>query len=427
MLTLDGNVIFTNTALTDDGDVWWEGMTDEPPAHAIDWRGEEWTPEKGTPASHPTPASPLPPPRTRPSPPNGRTPPACPSRPSSSAAGGRRSPHSSSSPSTGSTACSSARSWPRRPPPRPVGRPASCAETPSPCCPSCGYNMADYFGHWLKMGAAADPDKLPRIFYVNWFRKGANGRFLWPGYGENSRVLEWVFERVSGKGEAVETPDRLCADARRHRHGGTRRSATPTSRSSCGWTRRSGATRFPSSASTTPSSATGCPTRCAPRSTGSNSAWADVPRTSLAGRRPSGVARDRGVAGGASAPLPGHHASRDLRHLLAPGGDPAVGRRDDGLGVLGRRDRRAPGCGHGPSPRPPRRAPDARLAPGGGAGTDRRGARGARPGGGQRRLAGRLGPGGRAARGADRRTVARRSGDRHGRARASTATPAGSS
>jgi len=72
--------------------------------------------------------------------------------------------------------------------------------------PFCGYNMADYFAHWLDIGAGADPDKLPKIFYVNWFRKNADGRWLWPGYGENSRVLEWVFERVSGKGEATETP-----------------------------------------------------------------------------------------------------------------------------------------------------------------------------------------------------------------------------
>jgi phosphoenolpyruvate carboxykinase (GTP) len=72
--------------------------------------------------------------------------------------------------------------------------------------PFCGYNMGDYFGHWLATGKKADPEKLPRIFYVNWFRKGADGSFLWPGYGDNSRVLEWVFERVSGRGEAIETP-----------------------------------------------------------------------------------------------------------------------------------------------------------------------------------------------------------------------------
>ncbi len=72
--------------------------------------------------------------------------------------------------------------------------------------PFCGYNMADYFGHWLRIGAGADPEKLPKLFYVNWFRRDADGKFLWPGYGDNSRVLEWVFERSGGGGEAVETP-----------------------------------------------------------------------------------------------------------------------------------------------------------------------------------------------------------------------------
>ncbi len=80
--------------------------------------------------------------------------------------------------------------------------------------PFCGYNMADYIAHWLEIGREADPANLPRLFYVNWFRKGPDGKFLWPGYGENSRVLEWVFERCAGRGEAVETPDRLPA---RHR------------------------------------------------------------------------------------------------------------------------------------------------------------------------------------------------------------------
>ena len=89
--------------------------------------------------------------------------------------------------------------------------------------PFCGYNMADYFAHWLDIGAAADPDKLPKIFYVNWFRKDEDGRWLWPGYGENSRVLEWVFERVSGTGEAIETPIGLVPGARGHRHRRARR------------------------------------------------------------------------------------------------------------------------------------------------------------------------------------------------------------
>ena len=158
MLTLDGNAIFTNTALTDDGDVWWEGMTDEPPAHLTSWKGEDWTPDVGhARPPTPTPASPSPPPRTRPSPPSGRTRPACPSTPSCSAAAGPRWSRWSSRRSTGTTACSSARSWPRRPPrPRPA-RWATCGVTPSPCCPFCGYNMADYFAHWLDIGADGRP------------------------------------------------------------------------------------------------------------------------------------------------------------------------------------------------------------------------------------------------------------------------------
>ena len=91
--------------------------------------------------------------------------------------------------------------------------------------PFCGYNMADYFAHWLSIGASADPDKLPKIFYVNWFRKDEDGRWLWPGYGENSRVLEWVFERVNGTGEATETPIGYIPGTGRHRHRRTRRVA----------------------------------------------------------------------------------------------------------------------------------------------------------------------------------------------------------
>jgi phosphoenolpyruvate carboxykinase (GTP) len=205
--------IFTNTALTDDGDVWWEGMTDEPPAHLTDWKGEDWTPEKGTPPPTRTPASPPRRPRTRRSPRSGRTPKASRSRPSSSAAAAPRSSRSCTSPSTGSTACSSARSWRRRrPPPRPA-RSGNLRRDPFAMLPFCGYNMADYFAHWLSIGARTDADALPKIFYVNWFRKDADGRWLWPGYGENSRVLEWIFDRA-GQGRG-----RRDADRRRARPG----------------------------------------------------------------------------------------------------------------------------------------------------------------------------------------------------------------
>ena len=109
--------------------------------------------------------------------------------------------------------------------------------------PFCGYNMADYFAHWLEIGAAGDPAKLPKIFYVNWFRKDADGKLLWPGYGENSRVLEWVFERVSGGGDAVETPiGHVPAPERSTSRASTSR--RKTSRSCCASTATSGGPRF---------------------------------------------------------------------------------------------------------------------------------------------------------------------------------------
>ena len=125
--------------------------------------------------------------------------------------------------------------------------------------PFCGYNMADYFAHWLEVGAGADPDKLPKIFYVNWFRKDADGRWLWPGYGENSRVLEWVFERVSGTGEAIETPDRLRPRARRHRHRRARRVGGGHGEAADRGRRRVAGRGAAASASTSPRSATSSP------------------------------------------------------------------------------------------------------------------------------------------------------------------------
>ena len=105
--------------------------------------------------------------------------------------------------------------------------------------PFCGYNMADYFAHWLRIGAEApDRDALPKIFYVNWFRKDADGKFLWPGYGENSRVLEWIFNRVTDKAAAVETPIGAVPDARRHRHHGTGRDPGADGRAPAGRHRR---------------------------------------------------------------------------------------------------------------------------------------------------------------------------------------------
>jgi phosphoenolpyruvate carboxykinase (GTP) len=205
ILTLDGNCIFTNTALTDDGDVWWEGMSTDPPAHAIDWKGEEWTPDKGTPAAHPNARFTAPAAQDPAIAPEWQDPKGVPI--DAILFGGRRSAvvpliheaydwqHGVFLGSIMSSETTAAAEGPTR-----------LRRDPFAMLPFCGYNMADYFAHWLTIGRATDPAKLPKIFYVNWFRKDDDGRFLWPGFGENSRVLEWVFQRVSGRGDADETP-----------------------------------------------------------------------------------------------------------------------------------------------------------------------------------------------------------------------------
>ncbi|TML86629.1 MAG: phosphoenolpyruvate carboxykinase (GTP) [Actinobacteria bacterium] len=205
ILTLDGNCIFTNTALTDDGDIWWEGMTTEPPAHATDWKGEEWTPDKGTPAAHPNARFTAPAAQDPAIAPEWQDPKGVPI--DAILFGGRRSSvvplihqaydwqHGVFLGSIMSSETTAAAEGPTR-----------LRRDPFAMLPFCGYNMADYFAHWLKIGRASDPAKLPKIFYVNWFRKDDDGHFLWPGFGENSRVLEWVFERASGRGDADETP-----------------------------------------------------------------------------------------------------------------------------------------------------------------------------------------------------------------------------